>query len=161
MQLLSLTHKFQLKTLVFSTLFLLSCKSVKYSANLHVDELRERVQTADKLTIVDQTKNVVFQSNAKHLSELASLFEIKEMDNGHDCLCYADFVLIFYKNGQYDFALGLHPEMGLRWTNSPWLSDGLLDDFAYFLILDWIKTEIQSSKILENYEIPEVLSEEQ
>ena len=143
------------------TLLLMGCESVKNPANLNVDQLRQSVLSADKLVILDQTKNVFYQSNISRLPELAPLFEITKMDNGHDCLCYADFVLIFYKNGRYDFALGLHPGKGLRWTNGPWLADGLLDEFAYFLILDWIKTEMLSSKTLENYKIPDVLVEEQ
>ena len=149
-----------MRILLFA-LLLLGCESVKNPADLNIDQLRQNVLSADKLVIFDQTKNIFYQSNSSRLPELAALFEIKKMDNGHDCLCYADFVLIFYKNGRYNFALGLHPGMGLRWTNGPWLADGLLDEFAYFLILDWITTEILSNKALENYKIPDVLIEEQ
>ena len=149
-----------MKILLLSLLFI-GCESVKNPVNLNIGQLRQSVLSADKLVIFDQTKNVFYQSDNSLFSELAPLFEIKEMDNGHDCLCYADFVLIFYKNGQYNFALGLHPGMGLRWTNGPWLADGLLDEFSYFLILDWIKTEMLSSKILEAYKIPDVLVEKQ
>lgn len=150
-----------MKTLILVALLLLGCKSVNNSANLNVDQLRQSVLSADNLVIFDQTKNVFYQSNSSRLPELSSHIDIKTMDDGHDCLCYADFVLIFYKNGHYDFALGLHPGMGLRWTNSPWLSDGMLDEFAYFLILDWIKREILKGKKLDNYEIPQRLAKEQ
>ena len=151
-----------MKTLLLAALLLLGCKSVKQPPeDLYIDQLRKNIINAEALVIFDQTKNVFYQSSTSRLAELASLIEVKEMDNGHDCLCYADFVLIFYKNGKYDFALGLHPGMGLRWTNSPWLADGLLDEFSYFLVLDWIRTEIKNGEILKNYTIPEVLIEQQ
>ncbi|MCM8526939.1 MAG: hypothetical protein NE327_10515 [Lentisphaeraceae bacterium] len=150
-----------MKTLLLAALLLLGCKSVKPPEDLHVDQLRQTILGAEELVIFDQTKNVFYQSSTSRLPELVGHIEIKEMDNGHDCLCYANFVLIFYKDGKYDFALGLHPGMGLRWTNSPWLADGLLDEFAYVLMLDWIQTEMKNGEILKGYTIPEVLIEQQ
>jgi len=150
-----------MKTLLTISLLLISCSTIDTQDSFSVNKLRQGLLSSDELVIFDQAKNIFYKGSTARIKDLSSIIEVKNMADGHDCLCYADFVLIFSRNGSYAFALGLHPGMDLRWTNSPWLSDGKLDKFSFFLILDWIKDEIKVSKRLDNYEIPERLSKEQ
>ena len=71
------------------------------------------------------------------------------------------YSLVFYKDNKFSFALAVHPDMRLRWTPGPWSGDAVLDEFAYFQIIDWLKTNIKKAKVLDKnkFIMPKELAE--
>ncbi|MCM8531033.1 MAG: hypothetical protein NE330_07735 [Lentisphaeraceae bacterium] len=109
-----------------------------------------QLEVTDKVVACYQAKPYFYEVPSKETKTLLRSLTIVDYKQGFSCMCDAELVFYFYREGELLFVLGIHPDRSIRKFKSTWSGDAVLSYTSKKSLSDWLLENLTDLQPLES-----------